>query len=112
VTYLDVIVTLLILAAVLWSAHRLGQANPVGTGRLARRMDQLELKVAEQGEKMAGVEQAVLLLSQTSSETATAIQALRLETASDRGTTERTWEAVDRLQHFFIEEAFKRRAER
>ena len=88
---------------------RVGQLNPVGTGRLAGRMNQLELRVAEQGQKMSEIERSVLLLAQSSADTNTALAAMRIELAADRGLTERTWSAVDRLQAYFIEDSFSRK---
>jgi hypothetical protein len=118
-TATDWFITVAIVALVLWAAHRAGQANPVGTGKLARRMDMLELKVAEQGQKLdaqgvqiAAVERAVVAVADAAGETNKSIAAIRLELAGDRGLTERTWGAVDRLQHFFIADAFAARKDR
>jgi hypothetical protein len=110
-SYSDIIITLVIVGVVLFAAHRLGQANPIGTGRLARRLSAVELKVAEQGEKLDGFDRALGSLAVSSAETARGVEAMRVELAGDRGLTERTWSAVDRLQAFFIEDAFKRRAD-
>jgi hypothetical protein len=109
-SYMDILITLLIVGVVLFAAHRLGQANPIGTGKLARRLSAVELKVAEQGEKLDSLDRGLVTLVTSSAETARGVEAMRIELASDRGLTERTWAAVDRLQHFFIEDAFKRRS--
>ena len=103
----DIVITAVIMAAVLWSAHRIGQANPVGTGKLAKRMDALELKVVEQGERLGGVDASIIRLADSSKTTADSVAALRIEVASDRGVTERTWASVSRLEGFFIEQSFK-----
>lgn len=108
-TYAEIIITAFVVALVLFAMWRVGQLNPVGTGKLARRMNQLELRVAEQGQRMDGIERSVLLLAETSASTSTSIEAMRVELAADRGLTERTWSAVDRLQNYFIEDSFKRR---
>ena len=107
--YSDIIITLIVVGVVLFAAHRMGQANPVGTGRLARRLSAVELKVAEQGEKLDGLDRALATLVNSSADTARAVEAVRIELAADRGLTERTWSAVDRLQHYFIEDAFEKR---
>jgi len=112
-SYSDIIITVIIVAVVLFAAHRLGQVNPVGTGGLVRRLSAVEFKVAEQGEKLDSLDRAIVTLADSSATTAREIAAMRIEVAGDRGLTERTWSAVDRLQHFFIEDAFsKRRDER
>lgn len=108
-SYSDILITLVIVAVVLYAAHRLGQVNPVGTGKLSRRLSAVELKVAEQGEKIDGLERAMTTLATSAADTAREIAALRIEVAGDRGLTERTWSAVDRLQHYFIEDAFEAR---
>jgi hypothetical protein len=95
----------------LFAAHRLGQVNPVGTGKLARRLSAVELKVASLDGKLDRQDEALTTLAGSAAETARGVEAMRIELASDRGLTERTWSAVDRLQHFFIEDAFKRRGE-
>lgn len=109
-SYSDILITAVIVAVVLYAAHRLGQVNPVGTGKLARRLSAVELKVAEQGEKLDSLDRALGTLVSSSADTSRGVEALRVELAGDRGLTERTWAAVDRLQLFFIEDAFKRRA--
>lgn len=110
-SYIDVLITLAIVGVVLFAAHRLGQANPIGTGKLARRLSAVELKVAEQGEKIDGLDRSLIVLATSSADTARGVEAIRIELAADRGLTERTWSAVDRLQLFFIEDSFKRRGE-
>ena len=111
-SYVDIIITVAICAVVLFAAHRQGQANPVGTGKLAKRLSAVELKVAEQGEKLDSLDRMMVNLDATAAATATSVAAMRVELAADRGLTERTWAAVDRLQHFFIEDAFKQRSSR
>ena len=108
-SYTDLIITLVIVGVVLFAAHRMGQANPVGTGRLSKRLSAVELKVAEQGAKLDSLEVVMGTLADSAADTARGIDALRVEMAADRGLTERTWSAVDRLQNYFIEDAFKRR---
>lgn len=110
-SYIDLLVTGIVVAVVLYAAHRLGQVNPVGTGRLANRLSAVERKVATLDTKIDGQADALEVLSNTAADTATSLSAMRVELASDRGLTERTWSAVDRLQHYFIEDAFKRRGE-
>lgn len=111
ITYTDILVTVMIVAVVLWASVRFGQGNPVGTGKLARRVSAVELKIAEQGEKIDALDRSLATLATSSADTARGVDAIRLELAADRGLTERTWAAVDRLQHFFIEDAFKRRTD-
>ena len=100
-SYTDIIITAVIVAVVLYAAHRLGQVNPVGTGKLARRLSLVEQKVAS-------IEVTLTTLADSAADTATAVAAMRIELAGDRGLTERTWSAVDRLQNYFIEQSFKR----
>lgn len=109
-SYSDIIITAVIIAVVLYAAHRMGQVNPIGTGKLARRLSAVELKVAEQGEKLDGLERALGTLAVSSADMARGVEAIRIELAGDRGLTERTWAAVDRLQNYFIEDAFRRKA--
>lgn len=110
-SYSDVIITLIIVSVVLFAAHRMGQANPVGTGRLSKRLSAVEVKVAEQGEKLDSLDRVMNTLASSAADTARSMDAMRLELSADRGLTERTWSAVDRLQNYFIEDAFKRRAD-
>lgn len=107
--YSDIIITGVIVAIVLLASLRLGQVNPVGTGNLARRLSAVELKVAEQGEKLAALDDAVKTMAENAALSARELGAMRMEMAGDRGLTERTWAAVDRLQQFFIEDAFRSR---
>lgn len=111
-SYIDILITLAIVAAVLIAAHRLGQANPIGTGRLARRLSEVEVKVGEQGMKLDKLETVVATLADSTAEISRELGALRVEMAGDRGLSERTWSAVDRLQNYFIEDAFKSRGGR
>lgn len=108
-TYSDILITIVIVAVVLYAAHRLGQVNPIGTGKLARRLGAVELKVAEQGEKLDSLDRAMVTLADSTAGTVRELGAMRVEMAGDRGLAERTWAATDRLQHYFIEDAFKRR---
>lgn len=108
-SYSDIVITLVIVGSVLFAAWRLGQINPVGTGKLAKRLSAVELIVAEQGKKLDSQGEALTTLAVSSADTARNVAAMRVEIASDRGVTERTWSAVDRLQTFFIEDSFKAR---
>ena len=109
--YIDIVITIVIIAVVLYAAHRLGQVNPVGTGKLSRRLSAVELKVAALDEKLDRQDEALGALANSSADTSRSMEAMRVELAGDRGLTERTWAAVDRLQHYFIEDAFKRRGD-
>ena len=108
-SYSDIVITLVIVGVVLFAAWRLGQINPVGTGKLAKRLSAVELIVAEQGKKLDTQGAALSTLAISAADTARNVEAMRVEIAADRGVTERTWSAVDRLQHFFIEDSFERR---
>lgn len=110
-SYSDIVITIVIVAVVLYAAHRMGQVNPIGTGKLARRLSAVEVQVVEQGQKLDSLDRALVTLASSAKDTSISVEAMRLELAADRGLTERTWSAVDRLQHFFIEDAFKRRSE-
>ena len=107
-SYIDIIITGVIVVAVLYAAHRLGQVNPIGTGKLARRLSAVELKVASLDERFDRQDEALTTLADSATTTAQSVAAMRIELASDRGLTERTWSAVDRLQNYFIEQSFKR----
>lgn len=108
-SYLEILITLAIVATVLFVAHRSGQANPTGTGRLSRRLSALETIVAGQGDKIESLDNAIVQLVENGVKTTELLQVVRIELASDRVSTERTWNAVDRLQNYFIESSFKRR---
>ncbi len=110
-SYTDIIITLVIVGVVLFAAHRMGQANPVGTGRLSKRLSAVELKVAEQGEKLDSLDRIMGTLATSAADTARNVEAMRIEVSADRGLTERTWFAVERLQGFFIEDSFKRKGD-
>lgn len=115
-SYLDIIVSGAIVAMVLFAVWRVGQQNPVGTGQLARRINALEMKVSEQGQRMDGIDRAILSIAERVGAMGdgvdridTQMSALRVEVAGDRGLTERTWAAVSRLEGFFIQDAFAQR---
>ena len=105
----DVGITLAIIVAVLWGAHRNGQNNPVGTGKISRRVEAMEAKMGKQELRLDSIDDAVLQLGKATSETSKELAAMRIEMAGDRGLAERTWSAVDRLQNYFIQDAFDKR---
>ena len=70
-------------------------------------MDGLELKVAQQGERIGGVEQSVLRLADTVHEINVSLQAIQIEAASDRGTIEKTWASVSRMEGYFVEQGIR-----
>ncbi len=104
-TYGEIIVSVLIVVLILFATWRAGQVNPVGTGSLVRRITQLEVQVAEIDGRMDGIDKAVQQLVGTTDATNVAVAAMRLEMAGDRGVSERTWNAVARLQDYFIDQA-------
>lgn len=106
-TYGELIVSGLIVALILVATWRAGQSNPVGTGKLARRLTDVESRVIEIDRRMGDVEDSIKLLADSTAATTAAIGSIRLEMAGDRGLSERTWSAVDRLQHFFIDQALE-----
>lgn len=110
-SYTDIIITLVIVGVVLFAAHRYGQSNPVGTGRLSKRLSAVEANMGELKEKTDGLEKMINTLAASAADTARSVDAMRMELAADRGMGERTWAAIDRIQHFFIEDGFKRRSE-
>lgn len=109
--YTDILITLVIVGLVLFAAHRLGQVNPVGTGKLARRLSAVELKVAEQGAKIDTLEQTMTTLVESTAETVRVLSAMQIEQAADRGLGERTWSSVSRMENYFIEQAFRTRGD-
>ncbi|MES2755595.1 MAG: hypothetical protein V4659_13145 [Pseudomonadota bacterium] len=111
-TFTEILVTAFVIILVLVAMWRVGQLNPVGTGGLARRINQVELRVGEIDARLSGVEDSVVSLADSAAKTATEVAAMRLELAADRGVTERTWEAVNRLQLFFMDEGLKRMTDR
>lgn len=108
-SYSDIVITIVIVVVVLYAAHRMGQVNPIGTGKLARRLSAVEAQQVVQGEKLDGLDRALGALATSTKDTARGVEAMRIELAADRGLTERTWSAVDRLQNYFIQDAFDRR---
>ena len=80
-TYGEYIISAAILAAVLFAVWRAGQLNPTGTGAPGKRMTKPEGELAETNRQ---------------------IEVMRTEFAGDRSVNEKTWEAVDRLQRFFM----------
>lgn len=108
-SYTDIIITLVIVGVVLFAAHRLGQTNPIGTGKLSTRLSAVEANVAELKTKTQDMDKALSTLAVSVADTARGVDAMRMEMAGDRGLNERTWAAVDRLQHFFLQDAFDRR---
>ena len=98
----------LIVLAVFFTIHRHGRGNPESTGRLGKRVAELEKATERQAEKIDGIDEALERLSETTA-TRRDIETLRAEIAGDRAVSERTWHAVDRLQNFLIESALNRR---
>lgn len=78
-------------------AWRAGQANPEGTGRLARRIGKVEteLKGKATTEDVASVKTDV-------AEVEGKITALQAEIAGDRRVNQLTYEAVRRLEDYFL----------
>ena len=107
-SYAEMIVSAGIVVLVLFAIWRVAQLNPFGTGRLARRINMVEHKVAELAGRMDGVERSILTIADDVNSISTQVSATRLELAADRGLTERTWQAVSRLEGFFIEDSFKK----
>lgn len=115
-TWGEIAITIFVVALVLFSAWRAGQANPIGTGRLARRISALELKVDGQGHRMDVIDASVSAIGERIGMLNAGVEAvdnqltaLRVEVAGDRGLTERTWASVSRLEGFFIQDAFQKR---
>lgn len=104
-TYGEIIVSVLIVALMLFATWRAGQTNPVGTGSLVRRLTTVEHRMEEVDARLSNVEGSVEKLADASDAINTALSAMRLEMAGDRGVSERTWAAVDRMQQFFIDQA-------
>ncbi len=102
--YLQLAIAGLIVAAVLFSVWKHGRNNPESTGRIARRLTKLEETVSSQGQRISGVEESVDRLRE---ETATRgdVEAVRVAVERDRDINERTWNAVSRIQDFFIDKA-------
>ena len=115
-SYSDIIISLGVLAFVLFAVWRVGQRNPTGTGKIARDVRVLEQKMAEQGvridglnARLDGMDRAIVRVADEVGSMGTQMTAIRMELAADRGLTERTWSAVSRLEGFFIEDSFKAR---
>lgn len=115
-TWMEIVVSVFVVGLVLFAMWRAGQMNPVGTGKLARRLSTLETTVGAQGQRMDGIDKSITAIAETVeamgsgvSAIGTQITALRVEVSGDRGLTERTWSAVSRLEGFFIEDSFKQR---
>lgn len=113
---LEIIVSVFVIALVLFAMWRVAQLNPVGTGKLSRRVNAVEEKVAGLSARMDTFDQSILMIAERVAETndsigdlAKSMGALRVEVAGDRGTTERAWEGIQRLEGFFIQDSFDRR---
>ena len=83
-SYSDFFITLIVVGVVLFAAHRLGQANPIGTGKLARRLGAVELKVAELDGRLDSVDQALGTLAKSAAETARGVEAMRIKVATEQ----------------------------
>ena len=111
-SWLDYLVIAIILLGFGVVLYKGGAANPVGTGRLQRRVQQLAADVSSQGDKIEALETQVnvrvsgieVQLRELSDRMALKadIDAVRRELAADKAISERTWHAVDRLQNYFI----------
>ncbi len=107
-TSLDILVTVFIITLVLFTAWRVGQRNPVGTGGLAGRLAKVEGQVAEVDARLGGVEKSTADLARSGAATVTQIEVLRAEFAGDRKVNEKTFSVVDRMQMFFMEAGAER----
>ncbi len=99
-------------AVVIW---RGGQANPEGTGRLGRRLNKVESKMAEVETEMEHVRdrlaQFEMTLEKVSAKMVTKSDLDNIEKlmARDAQTSTKTWAAIQRLEGFFLEDAIKGR---
>lgn len=94
-----IIFIVLAIAFVVWKG---GAANPMGTGRLSRKVGHLTGEVSNLGTRMKHVEQEVEELKE---EAATTKDIARLEEkiAGHHALLERTSKGVDRIERLFIE---------
>lgn len=107
-TWFEIVISAFIVALVLYAMWKVGQLNPVGTGRLAQRMSQVERQFTELQLRVGGVEVSLSDLTEGGKKTNILVEAIQIELAADRGVNKQTWETVDRLQKWFMEEALKR----
>lgn len=105
---IELMITLLTMGIVLYTVWRHGRSNPESTGDLARRVGQLGKKLDAHVElskaRDARVEQLAEQISEMSDGMVRAsdLAALRAEISADRVVNQRTWEAVSRIEHFFL----------
>jgi hypothetical protein len=77
-SYTDILITVVIVAVVLFAAHRFGQNNPVGTGRLSKRLSAVEANVADLKTKTDGMDKALSTLAVSVADTARGVDAMRM----------------------------------
>lgn len=101
---LQLLVAAVIVGLVLYSFFRHGRSNPENTGKLAKRMGEIEKTIGRQDERMRAMEGSIERLTQSTA-TSDDIAGLREMIAGDRAINDRTWAAVSRLQDFFVDKA-------
>ena len=98
---------------VLLAIWRGGQANPLSTGQISRRLGRLENAQVAQDEKINQLDEDLKQVKATMA-TGDALEALqdtidkkfeviRAEAQGDRALAQRTWNAIDRIQNYFVE---------
>lgn len=102
---------LAIAAAVVWTSVKHGRANPESTGRLGRRLNEvdnrLKAHIASSKARDAKVEQLEHSIRDMAGDVARKgdIKALQAELGADRELNRRTFNAVDRLERSFLDRA-------
>lgn len=108
-TYGEIIVSVLIMALILLATWLAGRANPVGTGKLVRRIDQLEVEVKNLDGRMDGLGDAVTHLTEdltaAAAVTRQKLETMQLEAAGDRALLQRTSYVIFRIQDHFMDSA-------
>jgi hypothetical protein len=97
-SYFELAIIAFILLGICFLLFRGGQANPEGTGRLARRIGKVEQTLAEKA-TTESVDAARSELAALSAK----VGKLETEMAGDRRVNQLTYEAVRRLENFFLQ---------
>lgn len=93
----EIAIIAFILAGICFLLFRGGQANPEGTGRLARRIGKVEQALAEKA-TTESVDTATREVAALSAK----VGRLEAEMAGDRRVNQLTYEAVRRLEDYFL----------
>jgi len=117
-SWTEIAIMLLIMAGVVFAAWRGGAANPEPTGQLSRRVGRVESEIKEVRTELRGVgkrqdeleerlDRALAKIDQLP--TRADFENLKELMAKDARLAEKTWDAVERIEGFFLEKGVKGR---